>query len=382
MRIPELIFWGAIAFVAYCYVGYPLLLALLARLARRPVDKQPRTPSVSLVICAYNEAGVIRRKLENCLALDYPRDALEIIVASDSSTDGTDAIVEEFRERGVRLLRPFPRREGKARMLNEAIPVCSGEIVVLSDARQVFDERALRELVAGFADPAVGAVSGELHLHARGGNAFGEGLSAYWSYEKSIRRLESEIDSVVGATGAIYAIRRSAFRPLRPNTMLDDVAIPMRIALDGYRVIFEPRATAFDEAAVSTREEWVRKVRTLSGNYQLLVQMPSLLNPFVNRLFWQFVSHKVFSRLLVPFALIAILAANLALLQGLYLVTLALQVAFYGLGVAGLLCRPGPGLARLLSLPQTLVLLNASSVAGLFHFLTVPDPGLWRKGER
>jgi len=378
MPIFELLFWVCVGLVAYGYIGYPLILGLVSLLTSRTL-KRRQTPTVSLVICAYNEADVISRKLENCLALDYPEEQLEIIVASDGSTDGTDEAVERFASRGVRLLRPFAERRGKAEMLNEAIRQSTGGIVVLSDARQTFERDALLELVANFADPTIGAVSGELHLDSASSTAVSEGVSLYWRYEKTIRKLESKVDSVVGATGAIYAIRRKLFRPLPPQTTLDDVAIPMRIVMQGYRVAFEPNAKAHDRAASTSSEEWRRKVRTLAGNYQLVALMPQLLNPFRNRVFFQFVSHKILCRLLVPFALIGALVSNLFLLSGFYRFTLLAQLAFYALGTLGLLLESRTGHLRFLALPNTLILLNASAVVGLIHYLTVQPMAVWKK---
>jgi len=381
MSVSEIIFWSAAALVVYAYVGYPILLAVVGLVRPRPVRKERRTPSVSIVVAAYNEVEVIGPKLENLLALDYPRDRFDIIVVSDGSTDGTDEIVSRFASAGVVLMRPFAERRGKAQILNKSIPSAGGEIVVLTDARQPFEGNALQHLVDNFADPEVGAVSGELHLEIEESTTMSEGISSYWRYEKAVRRLQSRCDSVIGATGAIYAIRRALFRPIPGQTSIDDVAIPMTIAMQGYRVVFEPEAKAYDRAALSNRQEWTRKVRTLSGNYALLFQMPGLLNPIRNRLFWQFLSHKVISRLLVPFALITALLANLVHREGIYAVTLGLQLAFYGLGVVGLLLEARSVHVRLLALPNTLLLLNASALAGLFHFLTNPQLALWEKGQ-
>lgn len=375
------IFWAAVALVAYAYFGYPIVLAVLARLRGRPVETRSATPSISVVISVYNEAGQIGDKLDNLLATDYPAELLEILVISDGSDDGTEKVVEQYPDERVLLLQPFEDRRGKAQMLNVGIPSARGEIVVLTDARQPLDRGALRCLASYFADPKVGAVSGELHLEILESTGISEGLSSYWKYEKTVRKLQSHVDSVIGATGAIYAIRRALFRPIPANTNIDDVAIPMSIAMQGYRVVFAPGAKAYDRAAETSDQEWARKVRTISGNYALLFQMPSLLNPLRNRLFFHFVSHKVFSRLLVPFALLAALVSNLFVRDGIYAYTLAAQGLFYALGAFGLWLESRSFHLKALSLPSTFLLLNISALAGLFHFLTAPRLAVWEKGN-
>ena len=323
----EAIFWLALGGVAYVFAGYPVLVALLARLRPRPVRRANVRPTVTLLITAYNEARTIATKLDNCLALRYPAGRLDIVVASDGSTDGTDDVVRSYAARGVRLL-AFDRRRGKPSLLNDAVPRCRGEIVVLSDARQRYDVDAIEALVENFADPAVGAASGELHLLNPTGVAVGAGVGAYWRYEKFIRKSESALDSCVGATGAIYAIRRALFAPIPADTLLDDVLIPMRIVRLGYRVVFEPDARAWDGVAAAPRQEYTRKVRTLVGNLQLFARERWMLGPG-NRLWLQTLSHKLL-RIAAPFFLLGAFGANVVLAADstFYRAVLAAQVLF------------------------------------------------------
>jgi cellulose synthase/poly-beta-1,6-N-acetylglucosamine synthase-like glycosyltransferase len=257
------------------------------------------------------------------------------------------------------------------------------EILVLTDARQRLAVDAVRELAANFADPAVGAVSGELHLDEDSPSAVGQGVGLYWTYEKWIRQAESRLDSSVGVTGAIYAVRRSLFRALDPRTILDDVAVPMSAVLAGYRVVFEPGARAMDSVAESPAREYRRKVRTLAGNYQLLRLEPALLLPWRNRLFWQFVSHKV-SRLAVPWCLLVLLAASavLARERAAYAVAFALQAGFYLLAALGWAMsrfyRPLP----FLSLPYTFALLNVAAALGLIRLLRGTETSAWKEASR
>lgn len=319
--------------IVYVYVGYPLLLLAWRRVARRPVRKHYQEPTVSLVIAMHNESMHVERKMRNVGELDYPADKLQVIVALDGPTDGTDALVRDYAAPGVEVVHSVAR-QGKAAALNSAVARAHGEVVLFADARQQFERNAVRELAANFADDSVGAVSGELILFDGQAREASDGVGAYWRYEKQLRALESDIHSVVGATGAIYAIRRDLFRPLPPETILDDMAIPMRIVLEGKRVIFDPAARAYDEVSETPELEYRRKTRTLSGNYQLFARMPELLAPWRNPVCLQVVSHKL-GRLLVPYCLAVLLVSNLFLLNGVYLVVFASQVVFYTLAAAG-----------------------------------------------
>jgi cellulose synthase/poly-beta-1,6-N-acetylglucosamine synthase-like glycosyltransferase len=375
-----LVFALAAGLAGYAYVGYPLLLALRARLRPAPaVARAPATPAVSIVIVAHNEAGRIGLKLRNCLALDYPRERVEVIVASDGSTDGTCEEVESFAAQGVRLLR-LPGPNGKPTALNAAVPLARGELLLLCDTRQELEPQALRALTANLADPAVGAVSGELQIRAGGTSAAAEGVGAYWRYEKWIRRTESRVGSTVGVTGAIYAVRRELFPRLDPRTILDDVAVPLHVVRRGQRVVFEPEARAWDEAVGDPRREFRRKVRTLAGNYQLVALDPSLLNPARNPQFFGFVSHKL-ARLAVPWCLLAALVSSLWLAGrgSLIFGALALlQTGFYALAAAGWSLRRRASRPRLVALAYAVVLLNLAAAGALFGFLSGRQQAAWK----
>jgi len=379
----EALLWASAAIVLYSYVGYPALVAVLARFRPGPrVAKAPIEPRVTLLIVAHNEEARIENKLRNCLEVDYPRERLEVLVASDGSRDRTEDIVASFAPQGVKLL-PLPGPKGKPSALNEAVPRAQGEILVLCDARQRLAPSAIRELVAHFADPQVGAVSGELHILGGAGSTSGEGVGLYWKYEKAIRRAEGRLDSTVGATGALYAFRKSLFQPIDPRTILDDVAIPMNVTREGYRVTFEPRAAAFDEPAEDAAREYRRKVRTLAGNYQLVALYPWLLDPRRNRLFWQFVSHKL-SRLAVPWCLVVLFAASAWLgvqASPAYMSVFVAQALFYAMAVSGWRLEKLGRRPRLLSVPCALMLLNVAAAAALFGFLRGTHKAAWRAVE-
>ncbi len=327
------IFWIALFCTVYVYAGYPLVLLPWRWWQGRPVRKRYQEPTVSLVIAMHNERNNVQPKMQNCFDLDYPRTALQVIVSLDAPTDGTEALVREYANKGVDVVCSSVHR-GKAETLNSGVEIATGEIVVFADARQMFGKRAVRELVANFADASVGAASGELVLLDEQGKETSDAAGAYWRYEKGLRAMESEIHSVPGATGAIYAIRREFFAPLPAGTILDDVVVPMRIVLAGKRVVFDSTARAYEVASRNASSEYERKIRTLAGNYQLIVQMPELLAPWRNRIFVQFVSHKL-GRLLVPYCLVALFISNLFLLHGAYLIVLVGQILWYSMACAG-----------------------------------------------
>ncbi|HEU4937089.1 MAG TPA: glycosyltransferase family 2 protein [Vicinamibacterales bacterium] len=336
----ETVFWASIAFVLYVYAGYPLLLAIWAAIASRPVARRCSSaeyPTVSVVIAARNEAHRLPARIRNLLEQKYPS-PLEIIIVSDGSTDGTAAAVAPFSDR-IRLIE-LPRG-GKPLALNAGVAAAHGDIVVFADARQRFAPDAIAALTSNFDDPVIGAVTGELVLDCEADRSLddsdvAEGVGLYWTYEKWLRRRESRVWSTLGATGAIYALRRSMWHPIPPETLLDDVLAPMRIVLAGKRVVFDDRARAYDRVAASGGDESRRKTRTLAGNYQIIGLEPRLLIPFINPVWVQYVSHKL-GRLIVPWCLAAALVVNvpLAFRSWFYGLALMVQLCFYGLAFIG-----------------------------------------------
>ncbi len=360
------LFWWSAFFIAYVYIGYPVMLMIWSRLVRRQrtfrADRADDTawPGVSIIVAARNEASRLPSRLDNLLSLDYPADRRQIIVVSDGSTDATDAALAPYRDRVDAVMLP---QRGKATALNAGVAQARHDLLVFADARQTFSPDALRALAAPFADAQIGGVTGELVLGCEptGGrrhgadrrvdgdehpsaperrseidrrghlaSAIAEGVGLYWRYEKTLRRLESTVGSTLGATGAIYALRRSLWQPLPEDTLLDDVLAPMRAVLAGRRVIFDERATAFDYAPPDSAAETRRKIRTLAGNFQILWLEPRLLVPFVNPVWIQFLSHKL-GRLVVPYALLALFAANVVLAEQhvFFLIALIAHCAFY-----------------------------------------------------
>ena len=375
----RIVFWVVVLLLAYLYIGYPALIGVWALLRRGRLRTQRRAPTVSVLVVAHNEAAQIDARIENLLSLDYPRDQLEIIVASDGSSDDTVERSRAHVEAGIRVV-TFERRRGKPAVLNDLIPNARGEIVVLADARQRFEAGALRALVEPFSDPRVGAVSGELILaEPLGGSGGTQGMGLYWRYEKFIRRSESRVDSAVGATGAIYAIRQALFDPIPVDTILDDVLIPLRIIRRGYRVLFEPQARAYDHVATSAREELMRKVRTLAGNFQLFARERWLLSPFQNRLWLQTLSHKGL-RLAAPPLQAIVLATNVLLAaEPMYRGLLAAQMVFYAAALGGYAVQHAKRRSPLLTLPYTICLLSWATMVGFYRFVTRQQHVTWEK---
>lgn len=360
----EIVFWTSLAVVAYVYAGYPLALLVLARrrLPLRPV--QDRLPSVTLIISVFNEERCIAAKLDNCLALDYPADRLEIVVVSDASTDATDAIVDGYAEKGISLLR-MERRGGKTLGLNAAVERARGDVVVFSDANAMYRPDAIRALVAPFADAAVGAVIGE-SSYADADSDAGRSESLYWRYETAIKRLESRNGSVVGGDGAIYAVRRALYCPMNADA-LSDFINPLQVVRAGYRCIYEPTASSREETAGDFSKEFRRKVRIVNRAWRALMTMKELLNPLRFGWFaWQLLSHKLL-RWLVPLFLTAAFLANALLLgaHSLYNAVFVLQVLFYSLAVSGALMRERESLARLVYIPYYFCLVNLASAKGI-----------------
>lgn len=362
----EIAFWSLVAVYAFVYAGYPVLLWVHAALrpSRTDGERQESLPRVTLLISAYNEAGCIGAKLDNTLALDYPRDLLEVIVISDASDDGTDEIVRTYESAGVKLLR-MPQRGGKTLGLNAAVAVATGDIIVFSDANALYRPDAIRWLVAPFSDPQVGAVIGE-STYVESATASGQSESLYWRYETWIKALESRHGSVVGGDGAIYATRRSLYEPM-PADALSDFVNPLQIVRAGFRCVYEPRALSYEETAESFRKEYRRKVRIVNRAWRALWSMREMLNPFRYGTFalklW---SHKVLRWWAGPAAL-AILVMNVMLvnLGQVYRVALAAQVVFYALAATGWLLHGRERQPFFFRVPYYFCLVNAAAAIGL-----------------
>lgn len=392
------VLWLSLALVVFSYVGYPLVLAawygagevgaalqhLVLGRERRARGAPPAWPRVSLVFAAFDEEACIRAKVENCLALDYPADRLEVLVGCDGCTDRTASVAREAGRGRVAVHELHPRA-GKASVLTRLVPAAQGDLVVLTDANVMLDPGAIRALALPFRDPAVGAVVGRLRLFDPLRPGAEEGV--YWKYETALKFLEGKRGCVLGANGGIYMIRRLLFRPLEPDTIVDDFVIPVRIALRGWRVPFEPAAVGHEETAGDAGREFGRRARIGAGDWQALVRHPALLDPRRGFVAFAFLSHKLL-RWLSPFLLAAALAANAALAArpgalG-YRALLLAQLSGYALAIAG---AAGVGWLRgpvrqLAGLAHYFLAMNAALAVGLWRFLAGRQRAAWQRTPR
>ena len=378
------IFWASVGAMAYVYVGYPLLLFLVSRVWTRRVAKAPVTPTVTMVIAAYNEEQAIAGKLDNSLALDYPADRLDIMVTSDGSTDGTNRIVREYEARhpGRVALLDLPRA-GKTAGQNRAAEVARGEILVFSDATTIYDSGAVKAMVANYADPLVGSVGGDVRYVRAGEEATGKGRQMYWNYEASIRRWESQIFTVIGATGCIYSLRRSLYTHLDPAAISDFVQ-PARALLQGYRSVVEDEATCYEVAeSKQMGEELRRRARVVHRGIRGVGYMAEVLNPFRHPfLCFQIVSHRLL-RWAIPFLLIAAFIANAFLLdRSFYQLTFALQLAFYGGALAALALDRWHIRPRGLFIPLYFCLVNLAPLIAVWTLLKGEKKIVWETGPQ
>lgn len=383
--------WLSIGTIGYTYVGYPLILWLLARVVHpsnsAETDRPASTlPTVTLLISAYNEEATIAAKLENSLALDYPDAQMQILVAADGSDDETVAIVQTFAERGVDLSYTAVR-DGKMAAINRAMAHVRGEIVLFSDANNVYREDTLQALIVEFKDDRVGAVSGAKVI-LRGDGALGDSEGLYWRYESFIKRQESRLGNCVGVAGEIFAMRRALFVPVPAGIINDDAYMAMDLLRRGYQIRYAPTARSYERVSVAAEDEIERRTRINAGRYQALAEARTLLpwqHPLV---LWQILSHK-FLRLALPLAMIGALVSNglLVMLPGALatrwpLGLLALQLCFYLSALIGNRYPLTGKLGKLLYLPTFLVNGNWAALLGLLRYLRGGQKAQWQRVRR
>jgi len=375
------LFAGAVGLVAYTFAGYPAILALLARLRPRPPRADPRhEPLVSLIVVAYDEADVIGARLENCLALDYPADRLEVLVAADGSADATPEIAAAHP--GVRVLHR-PERLGKRAAMERAAGLARGEILVFSDANNRYERRALRELVAPFADPAVGVVTGRKAIDDGAGRPLDRAEGLYWRYESRLKEWESQVGSVTAVAGEILAFRRDAFPATPEGTLNEDLAQAMLAATAGWRVVYAPGALSLERASATTGDEAIRRARLVTGRGQALGRFLPALARRRPVLAAQLVSHKML-RPAIPWALLTAALSNLALARERRWArpALALQAAFYGAAALGARQERRGRRSRLLYLPYWFCRMNLATLEGLVRLATGRREAAWAKVRR
>ena len=371
-----LLFWSCLALVAFAYAGYPLLMSLLARrYGHAPFEGGP-DEDLTVVVAAFDEEARIAARVRDILEQDYPAHRLRVLVVSDGSRDGTARAAAAVDDARVAVL-ALPDNVGKAAALTAALRHVDTELVAFTDVRQRFAPGALRALAAPFADPSVGAVSGELVI-AAAEHGTGEGVGLYWRMEKRLRSDEARLGWLHGVSGSIHAMRRRLFVPMPAGTVLDDMWMPLHVLRSGHHVWMAREAVAFDRASHDIDEEFQRKLRTLAGNWQLVARLPWLLNPLRNPVFFAWFSHK-FLRLLVPWALLVALVAS-ALADGtLYRVAFGLQLLCYGGALGGLVLPRLAARLPLLPAASSFVMLNFAALLSLPASLAMDPSRLWKK---
>lgn len=376
-------FWILIFLVFYVYFGYPLLLKILVAFRFRKKttnyhqDSSGRLPRTTMIISAFNEEGIIEDKIKNSLDLNYPKDMLEIMVVSDGSTDQTNQIVRKYENSGVRLIDHIERM-GKTACLNHAVPLAAGDIIVFSDANSRYETNALRLLVAHFIENDIGFVTGWTKYSSKKSDNNTTSIGLYARLEAITKKLESDIGCCVGADGAIFAIRKHLYRQL-DETDINDLVIPFDIIKQGYRGILEPRALCIEEAADDSSKEFSRQVRIMTRTIRAIGNNYELLNPFKYGFFsLQFFSHKCM-KFFLPVILILLFISNMALVNqgGLYLALFLSQIAFYGLSLLGYLWSKRGTPPRILSVPETFVLVNLATLNGWKKILKGESYTVW-----
>lgn len=367
--VAKIVFWLSAAALAYTYAGYPVLVAAVARLRPRRVARDEKfMPAVSVVITAYNEERDLAAKLDNTLALDYPKDKLEIIVASDCSNDRTDEIARSFDARGVVLHRQ-PERLGKTAAQNSAVEIARGEIILFSDATTLYQPDVLRAMLPNFADSTVGCVAGRLVYVDPASSSVGQGARSYWGYETFLKRSESRAGSLIGVSGCLYAVRRAAYVPLY-NEACSDFIIATKMVEQNLRAVYEPAAVCTEETNRRTDKEMTMRVRVITQTFTDLWRHRAMMNPLRGGFYAvQLVSHKLM-RYLVPVFLVVVFAASLALAPRSWFYALAAlaQTVFYAAALAGLLLERAGARSSLLALPQYFVLANAAALVACYKF--------------
>jgi biofilm PGA synthesis N-glycosyltransferase PgaC len=374
VTLPVLLAVFSLAAIGAIWLGYPLLVWAAARLFPSPL--RPGAPlsrrTVSVVLATRDSAGIIRARLENLFATDHPAEKLQIVVALDAGgAQSTPEEIASIDPRVIAIVGDLPG--GKASALNAGVRAATGEILVMADAQQRFDARTIPELVRALDDPRFGAVSGALTLGERKRKS---PVDLYWALEKSLRNNEARLHSSVGVTGAVYATRRALWPVLPAGTLLDDVFVPMSLAMSGHRIGFSYDAHAFDVRTFDSKNEGVRKTRTLTGVMQLRELIPGLLSPRRNPIFWQFVAHKLL-RLLTPlFA--ALFALSFAWIVALWLLSASATARWGVLALAALLLILPPTRRRIFALTNWVVSLQVATARAVLNGLT-GRWGVWSK---
>jgi biofilm PGA synthesis N-glycosyltransferase PgaC len=385
MSTLEILFWSCLILVLYTYAGYPLLLSIFAKMKKPQsvgFENDDELPKVSLIIACYNEASILREKVSNTLALDYPKDKLEILFITDGSNDGSEFLLKEIE--GIKVLHQ-PERRGKTAAMNRAVEQSNGEILVFTDANTFLPSQALRKLIAPFADARTGCVAGEKRVRKDNqGESVGSGEGLYWKYESFLKKMDARLCSATGAAGELFAIRGSLWEAIDSKIILDDFYASLRVVEKGYRIAYTPDAYAEEYASVDMKDEWKRKIRIASGGFQSMFLLGGLFS-FKRFVFtWQYVSHRLLRWTITPLAMLVIIPLN-ALLLGehwIYDVLLYAQIGFYLLAFGGYFAEKMQRRVKAFFLPYYFTFMHAAALIGGVRYFTGKQSSIWEKAKR
>ncbi len=384
----EILFWLFLFIIFYAYFGYGIILIAMVKIrdlfvSERTIVNPKFEPTVSFIIPCYNEKGILKEKVENCLQLNYPEDKLEIIFITDGSDDGSAEYLRTFS--GLKVLHEQQRR-GKSAAENRSVKHSTGEIIIFSDANTILPADAVHKLVRHYINPVVGAVSGEKRImQSDKENAAGAGEGFYWKYESMLKRFDARLLTVVGAAGELFSFRRHLFKPLEEDTILDDFVLSLRITQAGYRVLYDPAATALETSSADSKEELKRKIRICAGGWQAMSRLGSLFNVFNHPvLTFQYISHRVLRWTLAPLFLLLAMPLNvlLAIDNSFYTIVLQMQITFYVFAFAGYLLEKREIKFKPFFIPYYFVMMNYAAIAGFLRYLKGNQSSVWERSAR
>lgn len=385
------LFWVCLFIIFYTFFGYGILLFAIVKLKKRfkkPFEFSPNAslPTVTLLIAAFNEENIIEEKIKNCLALDYPKEKLEIIFITDGSSDDTPNIIAKYSE--IKLLHENTRA-GKMAAIKRAIPLIKNEITVFTDANTFLNATAIKELVKHYQNPKVGAVAGEKRIMvAQSADASTAGEGFYWKYESALKKWDYQLYSNVGAAGELFSIKTALYPPVESDTIVDDHMIAMRIAEKGYIIAYEPNAYALESASANTKEELKRKIRIAAGGIQSIFRLKKSANPFHNPILtFQYISHRVLRWTITPWLMIFVLLLNVAICLNypgllLYQTLLILQLLFYVAAIIGAILESKSIKIKVLFIPFYFCMMNYATILGTFRYFKGKQSAAWEKSIR
>lgn len=386
----EILFWLSLFVVFYTFAGYGIILYILVRIRRLIKGKRTAPgldqtfPTLTLIIAAYNEESIIEEKIRNTLELSYPQDKLKFLFVTDGSSDRTPDLISAYDQ--IKLMHT-PVRSGKIQAIHRAMHEVDSEVVVFTDANTFLNKDALLLIARHYADPKVGAVSGEKRVQQETVSDATAGEGFYWKYESALKKWDSELYSVVGAAGELFSVRRSLYQQVEPDTILDDFMISMLIAQQGYRIIYEPDAYASELSSDNIKEELKRKVRIAAGGIQSILRLKKLFNPFhYPVLSFQYISHRVLRWTITPFLMILALILNIVIVarsgHWIYMVILLAQLLFYGSAFAGWMLEKRKIKVKALFVPYYFCVMNYAVLAGIRRYIAGSQSSVWEKSKR